>query len=155
MKRPELDYEKLAEIDPERPDLPAAVREQVNIQIKYDKGLAEVWRQSRQGLYLFVSSAPKQSAVRKCLPANDTRGNRAGTGGYDGAGEKSACPAGKIRHIAGQNRRAPFRPNETGGIVLPQQKPKFRPARHHAVRLLTAFVHKVVNQHADVSVRTL
>lgn len=36
IRRPELDYDKLAPIDPERPDLPAEVTEQVNISIKYD-----------------------------------------------------------------------------------------------------------------------
>ena len=36
IRRPELDYEKLAPIDPERPDLPYDVAEQVNILIKYD-----------------------------------------------------------------------------------------------------------------------
>ena len=36
IRRPELDYDKLAPIDPERPDLPAEVIEQVNISIKYD-----------------------------------------------------------------------------------------------------------------------
>ena len=36
IRRPELDYEKLAPIDPERPDLPDDVIEQVNINIKYD-----------------------------------------------------------------------------------------------------------------------
>lgn len=36
IRRPELDYEKLAPTDPERPELPAAVREQVNIQLKYE-----------------------------------------------------------------------------------------------------------------------
>ena len=36
IRRPELDYDKLALIDPERPDLPAEVTEQVNISIKYD-----------------------------------------------------------------------------------------------------------------------
>ena len=36
IRRPELDYNKLAPIDPERPDLPAEVAEQVNISIKYD-----------------------------------------------------------------------------------------------------------------------
>lgn len=36
IRRPELDYEKLAPIDPERPELPRGVREQVNILIKYD-----------------------------------------------------------------------------------------------------------------------
>ena len=36
VKRPELDYEKLAELDKERPELPADVREQVNIEIKYE-----------------------------------------------------------------------------------------------------------------------
>ncbi|MBQ5952430.1 MAG: tRNA uridine-5-carboxymethylaminomethyl(34) synthesis enzyme MnmG [Lachnospiraceae bacterium] len=36
IRRPELDYEKLAPLDPERPDLSADVREQVNIEIKYE-----------------------------------------------------------------------------------------------------------------------
>lgn len=36
IRRPELDYDKLAPIDPERPDLPAEITEQVNISIKYD-----------------------------------------------------------------------------------------------------------------------
>lgn len=36
IRRPELSYEILAPADPERPDLPKAVSEQVNIQIKYD-----------------------------------------------------------------------------------------------------------------------
>ncbi len=35
IRRPELDYDKLAEIDTDRPDLPAEVTEQVNILIKY------------------------------------------------------------------------------------------------------------------------
>ncbi|MGN1156888.1 MAG: FAD-dependent oxidoreductase, partial [Agathobacter sp.] len=36
IRRPELNYDALAPIDPERPDLPYEVREQVNINIKYD-----------------------------------------------------------------------------------------------------------------------
>lgn len=36
IRRPELDYEKLAPIDKNRPKLPYDVREQVNINIKYD-----------------------------------------------------------------------------------------------------------------------
>jgi tRNA uridine 5-carboxymethylaminomethyl modification enzyme len=36
IRRPELDYEKLAPIDPTRPLLPCEVREQVNILIKYE-----------------------------------------------------------------------------------------------------------------------
>ena len=36
IKRPELDYETLAPLDKERPELPADVREQVNIAIKYE-----------------------------------------------------------------------------------------------------------------------
>ena len=35
IRRPELDYDSLAPLDAERPDLPYAVREQVNIDIKY------------------------------------------------------------------------------------------------------------------------
>lgn len=36
LKRPELDYEALAPTDPERPNLPEAVCEQVEIQLKYE-----------------------------------------------------------------------------------------------------------------------
>ncbi len=36
IRRPELNYDLLYELDPERPELPADVREQVNINIKYD-----------------------------------------------------------------------------------------------------------------------
>lgn len=36
IRRPELDYDKLAVIDKERPELPYDVVEQVNINIKYD-----------------------------------------------------------------------------------------------------------------------
>ena len=36
VRRPELDYVMLTELDPERPDLPADVEEQININIKYD-----------------------------------------------------------------------------------------------------------------------
>ena len=36
IRRPELNYDVLAPIDPERPELPFEVREQVNINIKYD-----------------------------------------------------------------------------------------------------------------------
>ena len=36
IRRPELDYDKLAPIDEERPDLPYDVREQVSILIKYE-----------------------------------------------------------------------------------------------------------------------
>ncbi len=43
--RPELDYEKTAPLDPERPELPADVKEQVNINIKYE---GYITRQEKQ-----------------------------------------------------------------------------------------------------------
>ena len=45
IRRPELSYEALAPVDDERPELPIAVREQVNIEIKY-RGYIE--REKRQ-----------------------------------------------------------------------------------------------------------
>ena len=36
IRRPELTYQMLSSIDPDRPDLPADVADQVNIRIKYD-----------------------------------------------------------------------------------------------------------------------
>lgn len=48
IRRPELDYDKLAELDPERPDLPDEVREQVNILIKYDGYISRQMKQVEQ-----------------------------------------------------------------------------------------------------------
>lgn len=45
IKRPELSYEILAEIDEERPDLPEDVQEQVNINLKYEGYIARQMRQ--------------------------------------------------------------------------------------------------------------
>ena len=48
IKRPELDYEKLAPVDGERPDLPDPVKEQVNIQIKYEGYIGQQLKQVEQ-----------------------------------------------------------------------------------------------------------
>ena len=45
IRRPELDYDSIAPLDPERPVLSAAVGEQVNIHIKYE---GYIQRQNRQ-----------------------------------------------------------------------------------------------------------
>ena len=41
------------------------------------------------------------------------------------------------------------------GVVLPQQQPVFRPAGHHAIRLLGALGHQVVDEGADVAFAAL
>jgi tRNA uridine 5-carboxymethylaminomethyl modification enzyme len=48
IRRPELTYEMLADIDPQRPQLPADVMEQVNINIKYDGYLSRQMKQVEQ-----------------------------------------------------------------------------------------------------------
>ena len=48
IRRPELNYEVLAAIDPERPELPAGVTEQVNINIKYDGYIRRQMKQVEQ-----------------------------------------------------------------------------------------------------------
>ena len=45
IKRPELSYEILKEIDEDRPDLPEDVQEQVNINLKYEGYIAKQMRQ--------------------------------------------------------------------------------------------------------------
>ena len=45
IKRPEITYDMLAPIDTERPDLSAEIREQVNIQIKYEGYIARQMKQ--------------------------------------------------------------------------------------------------------------
>ena len=48
IRRPELDYDKIAPIDPNRPALPADVREQVNIHIKYHGYIDRQMKQVQQ-----------------------------------------------------------------------------------------------------------
>lgn len=48
IRRPELSYEKLEEIDENRPDIPQDVREQVDINIKYDGYIRRQMRQVEQ-----------------------------------------------------------------------------------------------------------
>ena len=48
IRRPELSYEKLEPIDKERPDIPTSVKEQVNINIKYDGYIKRQMRQVEQ-----------------------------------------------------------------------------------------------------------
>ena len=48
LKRPELDYESLSEIDPDRPQLPDNVIEQVNIQAKYEGYIVRQQKQVEQ-----------------------------------------------------------------------------------------------------------
>lgn len=48
IRRPEMTYDLLAAADPERPDLPDAVREQVNIEIKYEGYISRQRKQVEQ-----------------------------------------------------------------------------------------------------------
>ncbi len=48
LKRPELSYDKIREIDEQRPDLPSDVAEQVNIELKYDGYIKRQMRQVEQ-----------------------------------------------------------------------------------------------------------
>ena len=48
VKRPELDYEKLSELDRDRPLLSSEVREQVNIEIKYEGYIKRQYQQVEQ-----------------------------------------------------------------------------------------------------------
>ena len=48
IKRPELNYEMLVSIDPERPNLPENVKEQVNIEIKYEGYIKRQLKQVEQ-----------------------------------------------------------------------------------------------------------
>lgn len=48
IKRPEMDYDKLAPLDPNRPELDEDVREQVNIQIKYEGYISRQLNQVEQ-----------------------------------------------------------------------------------------------------------
>ena len=59
IRRPELNYEDLAEIDEDRPELRADVREQVNIEIKYEGYIQRQKRQVEQFKKLETKKIPK------------------------------------------------------------------------------------------------
>ena len=59
IRRPELSYEILRDIDPSRPDLPAEIGEQVNINIKYDGYLQRQLKQVEQFKKLEQKKIPK------------------------------------------------------------------------------------------------
>ena len=48
LRRPQLDYAALAPFDPERPDLPAALTEQVEISLKYEGYIRRQMRQAEE-----------------------------------------------------------------------------------------------------------
>ena len=59
IKRPEMDYDKLAPIDFNRPELPNVVREQVNIQIKYEGYITRQQHQVQQFKKLEARKIPE------------------------------------------------------------------------------------------------
>ena len=59
IRRPELNYHVLAAIDPDRPELPEDVQEQVNINIKYDGYIRRQMKQVEQFKKLEVKSIPE------------------------------------------------------------------------------------------------
>ena len=59
IKRPELDYEKLAEVDEKRPELAFDVQEQVNIEIKYEGYIKRQMQQVAQFKKLEVRKLPE------------------------------------------------------------------------------------------------
>ncbi|TGY95962.1 tRNA uridine-5-carboxymethylaminomethyl(34) synthesis enzyme MnmG [Petralouisia muris] len=60
IRRPELSYEDLAEIDEERPNLPEDVKEQVNINIKYDGYIRRQLKQVKEFKKLEKKKLPEQ-----------------------------------------------------------------------------------------------
>ena len=59
IRRPELDYDKLAPIDPDRPELSAEVREEVNIYLKYEGYLTRQEKQVKQFKKLELKLIPE------------------------------------------------------------------------------------------------
>ncbi len=59
IRRPELDYDKLAPIDPDRPELSAEVREEVNIYLKYEGYLTRQEKQVTQFKQLELKLIPE------------------------------------------------------------------------------------------------
>lgn len=61
LKRPELDYAKLAPLDPERPKLPAAVAEEAEIKLKYDGYIRRQISQAEQAQKMEARLIPEDA----------------------------------------------------------------------------------------------
>ncbi|GAB6099661.1 tRNA uridine-5-carboxymethylaminomethyl(34) synthesis enzyme MnmG [Halanaerocella petrolearia] len=59
LRRPELDYDSLAAIDPERPELPADIQEEVEIQLKYEGYIERQKKQVRRQQELEDTKIPE------------------------------------------------------------------------------------------------
>ena len=83
IKRPEMDYDKLAPIDFNRPELPNDVREQVNIQIKYEGYITRQQHQVQQFKKLEARKIPEDIDYEQVMGLriearqNPTRGREA------------------------------------------------------------------------------
>ena len=67
IKRPELDYESLAELDPDRRPLDASVIEQVNINLKYEGYISRQMKQVEQFKRWKISSYRRASFMKMCI----------------------------------------------------------------------------------------
>jgi tRNA uridine 5-carboxymethylaminomethyl modification enzyme len=67
IKRPELTYDMLAAIDPSRPDLSDEVREQLNIQIKYEGYISRQMQQVEQFKKLEARKIPDDIDYNKVM----------------------------------------------------------------------------------------
>lgn len=70
LKRPELDYERLAQIDPDRPDLPYLTGEEAGIQIKYEGYIKRQLAQAEQFKKL------ENKALAETIDYSDIKGLR-------------------------------------------------------------------------------
>lgn len=75
IRRPELNYEELAELDEARPKLREDVQEQVNIEIKYEGYIQRQKRQVEQFKKLETKKSRKILIMMMCT-ACDWRQNR-------------------------------------------------------------------------------
>ena len=78
IRRPELDYEKLAPIDEGRPELPEEVQEQVNINIKYDGYIKRQIKQVEHFKKLENKKIPDRSRIYTERIGNHVRIERIG-----------------------------------------------------------------------------
>ena len=67
IRRPELNYKMLAEVDPKRPKLPEDVQEQVNINIKYDGYIKRQMKQVEQFKKMEEKKIPENIEAKQKL----------------------------------------------------------------------------------------
>ena len=130
IRRPELDYEKIRELDPDRPDLPFRVREQVNIHMKYEGYIRRQMKQVEQFKKMEGKKIPEdlnyEEGGKSADRGQTEAGNLPSRQYRPGLPDLGSFPGGYFRAPGIPGSTPPDRKNSRGGVSRHGRKKHLR-----------------------------